>query len=767
MIAADGNNVTNSSLLIQQQYNSGAGMYFQYGGSGCRANFQIPSSDWMHLAMTADGSMVRIYTNGVQATNFAYSSPITNGTSTLFLAGTGSNYVSGVWEPFCGFYDEMMMWNRALSTNEIQTVCGQNNAGQSALLIAAPAITSQPQDVNVNPGQTATFTVGVTGAPLAYQWLKNGTNLPGATANPLVLTNIQISANGVYALRVTNFLGSVTSSNATLLAGNPPTFTTQPASVILLSGQTRLLSATVTGDSPMSYQWRLNGADVAGAVTNTLTLASAALSHAGNYTLYVTNRAGMATSSVAVVEVVAPLTNIMILAGQSTNLSLTCAGGAALTYQWSASSGPLTGVTTGSSLSLTNVKVTQSGSYRAVVTSSFGALTNTATVTVMLAPAIASQSVSVFTNLGATVVLKVTAVSDGVPTYQWYCKGQPLSGATNGTLTMVKTELAQMGYYHIRITNPVGHVDSRRVWVVLGPLENAAVAWGRSSSGQGLFTPGWTNLVALSAGDASTLGLRGDGTLLATGADDFGQATVPTGLARVVAAAAGSGHSVALREDGTVAAWGANDSGQTNVPAALSNVVAVAAGATHSVALVAGGSVTIFGGDGPAISTISAAATNVIALAAAARYTVALRWDGQAVVWGSDLNGLDTLPAAATNLTAVAAGGAHIVALRADGAVLAWGDDTYGQVTVPAAVSNAVAVAAGQYHSLAILADGTVVAWGAGTGGKLDEWPHYAQSTVPAEVTDGTALAAGQYFSVAAVPAAPRLVRLGAVSARG
>ena len=973
VIACDGNAVTNSNLRIQTWYNSPSNRYelqFQYANGSC----SIPTSSstyWRHIAMTLDGSTARVYLNGVLANNFSYSGPLTNGSSTLYFNGTGTNVTkSGIYY-YSGGYDEIMTWSRALSASELQLVYGQGAAGQPALSLGAPAIITQPQNTNSSPGQTVSFSVTAIGLPLSYQWRKDGTNLPapvapttlpstyawwkfdngagtnvsdasgnnrngtivgpvtwvagysntavsfmhtgyvalnlpsvptpwtasfwvrrhatqyvsqgllwdtsrfikleqnanthqvgvtctsnamtdatfnytaptnqwvnlvfvGTTSNTagyangtligstpypmslplgtigtsfvsdaldadldevrifdsalnssqlsvlantyvpppelpwtvmvdgnsstLVLTNLKVADTGFYSVVVTNSYGSVTSSNAYLQVGNPPTFAAQPASVLMLSGQTRLLSATVTGDAPLSYQWRLNGADVAGAVTNTLTLASAALSHAGNYTLYVTNRAGMATSSVAVVEVVLPLTNIMILAGQSTNLSLTCAGGAALTYQWSASSGPLTGVTTGSSLSLTNVKVTQSGSYRAVVTSSFGALTNIATVTVMLAPTMASQPVSVFTNLGATVVLKVTTVSDGVPTYQWYCKDQPLSGATNGTLTMVKTELAQMGYYRVRVTNPVGYVDSRRVWVVLGPLENAAVAWGRSSSGQGLFTPGWTNLVALSAGDASTLGLRGDGTVLATGADDFGQATVPTGLARVVAAAAGSGHSVALREDGTVAAWGANDSGQTNVPAALSNVVAVAAGATHSVALVAGGSVTIFGGDGPAISTVPAAATNVIALAAAARYTVALRWDGQAVVWGSDLNGLDTLPAAATNLTAVAAGGAHIVALRADGAVLAWGDDTYGQVTVPAAVSNAVAVAAGQYHSLAILADGTVVAWGAGTGGKLDEWPHYAQSTVPAEVTDGTAIAAGQYFSVAAVPAAPRLL---------
>ncbi|MCU0952704.1 MAG: immunoglobulin domain-containing protein [Burkholderiaceae bacterium] len=46
----------------------------------------------------------------------------------------------------------------------------------------APSITTQPQNVSVTAGQTATFTVVATGtAPLAYQWRRNGTDIAGAT----------------------------------------------------------------------------------------------------------------------------------------------------------------------------------------------------------------------------------------------------------------------------------------------------------------------------------------------------------------------------------------------------------------------------------------------------------------------------------------------------------------------------------------------------------------------------------------------------------
>jgi hypothetical protein len=54
-------------------------------------------------------------------------------------------------------------------------------------------------------------------APFSYQWLFNGTNLPGATTVPLTLANVTMDEAGTYAVIVTNGAGSVTSSNAVLV----------------------------------------------------------------------------------------------------------------------------------------------------------------------------------------------------------------------------------------------------------------------------------------------------------------------------------------------------------------------------------------------------------------------------------------------------------------------------------------------------------------------------------------------------------------------
>jgi hypothetical protein len=81
----------------------------------------------------------------------------------------------------------------------------------------APQIVRQPQSLAVPAGNTAEFSVKVRGSsPLSYQWQFNGTNIPGATGARLTLAVVTTNQAGSYRVAVSNALGSVTSSNATL-----------------------------------------------------------------------------------------------------------------------------------------------------------------------------------------------------------------------------------------------------------------------------------------------------------------------------------------------------------------------------------------------------------------------------------------------------------------------------------------------------------------------------------------------------------------------
>lgn len=93
--------------------------------------------------------------------------------------------------------------------------------------VVAPAIASAPLGATVQEGQTATFSASATGtAPLAYQWLLNGTAISGATAASYTTaaTTVAGDNNARFSVRVSNAAGSVTSGEAVLTvqaAANP------------------------------------------------------------------------------------------------------------------------------------------------------------------------------------------------------------------------------------------------------------------------------------------------------------------------------------------------------------------------------------------------------------------------------------------------------------------------------------------------------------------------------------------------------------------
>lgn len=93
----------------------------------------------------------------------------------------------------------------------------------------APVITNNPVGMTNVAGGNATFTVTAGGSPaVAYQWRLISTNLYNATNASLTLTNIRNSQAGGYTVVITNSVGSITSSIASLTVTNPnpPTITT-------------------------------------------------------------------------------------------------------------------------------------------------------------------------------------------------------------------------------------------------------------------------------------------------------------------------------------------------------------------------------------------------------------------------------------------------------------------------------------------------------------------------------------------------------------
>ncbi|WP_158085363.1 PQQ-dependent sugar dehydrogenase [Niastella vici] len=87
-----------------------------------------------------------------------------------------------------------------------------------------------------------------------------------------------------------------------------PVITTQPQSITISQGGTATFSVTATGNPAPSYQWRKNGTNISGATAATYSISNVQPSHAGTYSVVVTNSAGSVTSNNATLTVTQPNT---------------------------------------------------------------------------------------------------------------------------------------------------------------------------------------------------------------------------------------------------------------------------------------------------------------------------------------------------------------------------------------------------------------------------------------------------------------------------
>lgn len=106
---------------------------------------------------------------------------------------------------------------------------------------AAPAIISQPSNQSTVAGSSLTFSVTASGdAPLAYQWQRNGSDIPGATSTTFATGALLLPDQGtVYSAKVSNGGGTVASVEAAVSVS--PT-----ATISLVAGSVTISSGTVT-----------------------------------------------------------------------------------------------------------------------------------------------------------------------------------------------------------------------------------------------------------------------------------------------------------------------------------------------------------------------------------------------------------------------------------------------------------------------------------------------------------------------------------------
>src|SRR5437660_955193 len=309
----------------------------------------------------------------------------------------------------------------------------------------APTITTQPANQTVTAGQTATFAVVAGGtAPLSYQWQKNGASIAGATAaNYTTPATTTADSGSTFAVVVSNSAGTVTSAAATPLfraAAVAPTITTQPANQTVTTGQTATFAVVAGGTAPLSYQWKRNSVNIAGATAAHYTTPATTSSDSGStFRVVVTNTAGTVTSAAATLTVsaaaVAPTittqpVNQTVTAGQTATFAVVASGTATLNYQWQKNRANIAGATSASYTTPATATSDSGSAFAVVVTNTAGTVTSsTATLTV---------------NAAATPVIQVSPINFGNDPVGTNLS-QPLIIKNTGTATLTITQVTETG----------------------------------------------------------------------------------------------------------------------------------------------------------------------------------------------------------------------------------------------------------------------------------------------------------------------------------
>ncbi|NBR85440.1 MAG: hypothetical protein EBT61_08025 [Verrucomicrobia bacterium] len=242
------------------------------------------------------------------------------------------------------------------------------------------------------------------------------------------------------------------------------------------SGSSPMLTATVIGSFPLSYQWLKNSMPIPNATNATLPLPGIQLADAGTYTIVVTNVAGAISSNltVSVTASTPPVittqpTNQVVLSNSTVQLTVAATGTVPLSYQWRKGGVNLTtnavtfGINT-AQLTIYNFSDTNAGDYTVVITNYAGSVTSAvATISILqvTTPVFLTQPppvISILTN--APFTINTVVAGTPTPALQWQKNNVNIPGATNAIFNGLTTNYNGGGSFRLIAANLNGSATS-------------------------------------------------------------------------------------------------------------------------------------------------------------------------------------------------------------------------------------------------------------------------------------------------------------------
>ena len=280
---------------------------------------------------------------------------------------------------------------------------------------AAPVILNAPQDQSALVGSNVTFSVSATttattnggfnygdlsGWPSTNAYSVNSTS---GTLNFSYLfgtlndrMTVYYGANQIYD---TGYVGGPNTSYFTVNYG-PGTGTS--VIVIINEGNPNNHGSKwgyqLSMQATIYYQWQFNSTNISGATNAAYTVTSITTNQAGNYRVVVTDNTGPGTNAAATLtvrvppSVTQPPVGLTVLAGGSSNFTVTATGTLPLNYQWQRNGTNIAGATS-AIYAFTNAQPSAAGNYTVIITNLAGSVTSpSAGLTVLVTPILTGVS---------------------------------------------------------------------------------------------------------------------------------------------------------------------------------------------------------------------------------------------------------------------------------------------------------------------------------------------------------------------------------------
>ncbi len=208
----------------------------------------IDASSWNYISISYENNLMKFYKDGIYLSEQVVDYTDVNLSAGILSFGKQLTYD----EYFIGSLDDIGIWNRALTQEEITALYTATNC--------ASDLNISPSSNALQTGSTATFTATTTDPNPSYVWqsdfgqgyvtLNNYGNYSGVNSNTLTIANVQLSAHNLPIRAISTSGECIDTSNVAIISIADTCINSFTDTSFIAVTDTLIINTLITGINP-------------------------------------------------------------------------------------------------------------------------------------------------------------------------------------------------------------------------------------------------------------------------------------------------------------------------------------------------------------------------------------------------------------------------------------------------------------------------------------------------------------------------------------